>query len=205
MSVNLEQKRRPWTSEEKEVLKSLFIEHSLHSKRSSLPYFRQDENGYNPAQKANEIEKEMDNILDNLRTKFNTIKSRLNLGSQQLNILAQAIISLKNQRIGLLYAASVSIIYSYKRFISQSWNQNELEVIKKTKEISGELLKQVKKDIKNRDIYIDDNDEDKKEEKKEKRIDGISYIDKFIPKIINIRNISPVPQFQDEFKTISKE
>ena len=113
--------------------------------------------------------------------------------------------SLKNQRIGLLYAASVSIIYSYKRFISQSWNQNELEVIKKTKEISGELLKQVKKDIKNRDIYIDDNDEDKKEEKKEKRIDGISYIDKFVPKIINLRNISPVPQFEDEFKTISKE
>jgi hypothetical protein len=65
MSVNLEQKRRPWTLEEKEVLKSLFSEHSLHSKRSSMPYFRQDSDGYNPAQKANEIEKEMDNLLIN--------------------------------------------------------------------------------------------------------------------------------------------
>ena len=65
MSVNLEQKRRPWTLEEKEVLKSLFSEHSLHSKRSSMPYFRQDYDGYNPAQKANEIEKEMDNLLIN--------------------------------------------------------------------------------------------------------------------------------------------
>ena len=65
MSVNLEQKRRPWTSEEKEVLKSLFSEHSLHSKRSSMPYFRQDSDGYNPAQKADELEKEMDNLLIN--------------------------------------------------------------------------------------------------------------------------------------------
>jgi len=111
--------------------------------------------------------------------------------------------TLKNQRIGLIYAAAVSIIYSYKRFISPSWNQNELQVIQKTKEISIELIKQVKKDIKSRDVYIDNNDEDNREDKKEKRIDGIGYIDKFIPKIINQRNISPTPQFQDEMKTIS--
>ena len=47
------------------MLKSLFSEHSLHSKRSSMPYFRQDSDGYNPAQKADELEKEMDNLLIN--------------------------------------------------------------------------------------------------------------------------------------------
>jgi hypothetical protein len=113
--------------------------------------------------------------------------------------------SLKTQRIGLLYASAVAIIYSYKRFMSQSWNQNELQVIQKTKEISNELLKQVKKDIKSRDVYIDDDNEDNNEEPKEKKIDGISYIDKYIPKIQNPKNIQPIPQFQDELKTISNE
>ena len=88
MSVNLEQKRRPWTLEEKEVLKSLFTEHSLYSKRSSMRYFRQDENGYNPAQKANEIEKEMDNILinpDMSDLNFDVVKD----GSETVNGLYQ--------------------------------------------------------------------------------------------------------------------
>ena len=89
--------------------------------------------------------------------------------------------------------------------MSQSWNQNELQVIQKTKEISNELLKQVKKDIKSRDVYIDDENEDNKDEIKEKKIDGISYIDKYIPKIQNPKNIQPIPQFQDELKTISNE
>ena len=33
--------------------------------------------------------------------------------------------SLKTQRLGLIYACSIAIIYSYKRFISTNWNQNE--------------------------------------------------------------------------------
>jgi hypothetical protein len=69
-------------------LKSLFTEHCLHSKRSSLPYFRQDENGYNPAQKANEIEKEMDNILinpDMSDLNFDVVKD----GSETVNGLYQ--------------------------------------------------------------------------------------------------------------------
>ena len=60
--------------------------------------------------------------------------------------------SLKTQRLGLIYACSIAIIYSYKRHISKLWNQNELNVINKTKEIAIELMRQVKKDLKKLDL-----------------------------------------------------
>ena len=105
--------------------------------------------------------------------------------------------SLKNQRIGLLYAASVSIIYSYKRHISKLWNQNELNVIYKTKEIALELMKQVRKDLKKEEPIV-------KSEKQEKKIDGISYIDSYIPYITINNPLSINPIFTNEYKTIQK-
>jgi len=117
--------------------------------------------------------------------------------------------SKKQYRIGLLHACAVSIIYSYKRFISQSWNQNELNVIFKTQEMSNELIMQVKKDIKKRDI-IDmsvtnqitiDEEIDKKDNKN--KIDGIKYLDTYMP-IMKPSNPNSInrPPFQEEMKVI---
>lgn len=105
--------------------------------------------------------------------------------------------SLKSQRLGLIYACSIAIIYSYKRHISKLWNQNELNVIYKTKEISNDLLKQVRKDIKKEE-------KEPVEKKEDKKIDGISYIDTYIPHIIQNKLSNTTPIFMDEYKTIEK-
>jgi len=77
--------------------------------------------------------------------------------------------TLKTQRLGLIFAASIAIVYSFKRHISIDWTQNEINVIYKTKEISIDLMKQVRTDLKVRDIDIPENKEPKKEKNK---IDG---------------------------------
>ena len=105
--------------------------------------------------------------------------------------------SLKTQRLGLIYACSIAIIYSYKRHISKLWNQNELNVIYKTKEIALELMKQVRKDLKKEEPIV-------KSEKQEKKIDGISYIDSYIPYITINNPLSINPIFTNEYKTIQK-
>jgi len=114
--------------------------------------------------------------------------------------------SKKQSRIGLLYACAISIIYTYKRFISQNWNQNELNVIHKTQEIASELISQVRKDINKRDIIdneIDNNfidDEDKKEIRN--KIDGIKYLNTYIP-IMKPQGLTPNSRpFQEELKLI---
>ena len=112
--------------------------------------------------------------------------------------------SLKSQRIGLLYGCAVSIIHSYKKSIANLWNQCELNVIYKTKEISLELLKQVKEELKSKKIIVDIPIE--KENKEKSKIDGINYLDTFIPKIdknINNELYIPLPiRFEEELKTI---
>ena len=105
--------------------------------------------------------------------------------------------TLKTQRLGLIYACSIAIIYSYKRHISKLWNQNELNVIYKTKEISTELLKQVRKDLKKEE-------KEPIEKKEDKKIDGISYIDTYIPHITQNKLLTTNPIFYDEYKTIEK-
>lgn len=106
--------------------------------------------------------------------------------------------SLKSQRIGLIYACSIAIIYSYKRHISNSWNQNELNVIYKTKEISLDLIQQVKNEIKHKDIHIE------KPLKEKKALDGITYLDTYIPRATLNKN-NDIPVFQDELRYITNE
>lgn len=106
--------------------------------------------------------------------------------------------SLKSQRIGLIYACSIAIIYSYKRHISNSWNQNELNVIYKTKEISLDLIKQVKSEIKQKDIHVE------KPLKEKKTLDGITYLDTYVPRA-TLNKIDDMPVFQDELRYITNE
>ncbi len=100
--------------------------------------------------------------------------------------------SLKTQRLGLIFACSIAIIYSYKRNISKLWNQNEMNVIYKTKEIAIELMKQVKKDLKK----LTPEEPKVKEERQEKKIDGLNYLDSYIPHMNKNTNINTYPIFR---------
>jgi hypothetical protein len=112
----------------------------------------------------------------------------------------------KKNRIGLIYGCCVSIIYSYKKFISTNWNQKELNVINKTKEISNDLIKQVRNDLKSKNLLPE-------KEKKEININDeqinlnnlqrLSIFENFIPKkelTTDTNNEKPV--YEDEFKYI---
>lgn len=90
--------------------------------------------------------------------------------------------SLKSQRIGLIYACSIAVIYSYKRHISKSWNQSELNVIQKTNEIALDMLKTVRKDLKNKNLLIEP---EKPEKEVKTKPNGLDYFNRFTPKINN--------------------
>ena len=111
--------------------------------------------------------------------------------------------SLKPQRIGLIYACAIAIIYSHKKNIAFDWNQNELNVIYKTKEISNELLKQVRAEIK---LKNDDIIEDETEKPKNKKdLDGITYLNNYVPRIQtknNLLDTIPQPVFEEEYKVV---
>jgi len=112
----------------------------------------------------------------------------------------------KKNRIGLIYGCCVAIIFSYKRFISTNWNQNELNVINKTKEISNDLIKQVKSDLKSKNLLCE-------KEKKEINVNQndnnnnlrrLSIFENFIPKKdINNDILKEEKQiYQEELKVI---
>jgi len=123
--------------------------------------------------------------------------------------------SLKAQRVGLIYGCAVAIIFSYKKSSSNSWNQNELNVIHKTKEISLEMIKQVREDLKSKNLLPEPSVKEKKEkfrddeEKTNKsKLDGINFLTSFIPKVeVDDKNndtyrIPPIV-FEEELKTIT--
>ena len=110
--------------------------------------------------------------------------------------------SLKPQRIGLIYACAIAIIYSHKKGIAFDWNQNELNVIYKTKEISNELLKQVRSEIKVKNNDIIEEDE---KPKNKKDLDGITYLNNYVPRIQkknNLMDTIPTPIFEEEYKVV---
>lgn len=109
--------------------------------------------------------------------------------------------TLKNQRLGLIYAAAISIIFTFKRHISKSWSQEEMNVMYKTKEIAGDMMKLVRKELKGKNIQIPE-DEEKKKEKD--RIDGIEYMNTFVPKVVDRKDLLNPTPFFDEYKTIEK-
>ena len=75
-----------------------------------------------------------------------------------------------------------------------------MNVIYKTKEIAIELMKQVKKDLKK----LTPEEPKVKEERQEKKIDGLNYLDSYIPHMNKNTTINTYPIFMDEYKTIEK-
>ena len=107
--------------------------------------------------------------------------------------------TIKNQRIGLIHACAVAIIYSYKRDIASSWTSNEIIIITKIKDISMNLFSQIKKEI-----VIDDDKPIIEKEKVKPKIDGLTYLYDYIPKMSSIINTDNNEIFEDEYKTIIK-
>lgn len=114
--------------------------------------------------------------------------------------------TLKNQRIGLIFGCCISIVYSYKKNISKNWNQNELNVIYKTKEIAIDLIKEVRNELKEKKLLVEPEKEIKENSKtnNKNKIDGINYLNSYIPKYQNNTN-NILPIYEDEYKTISNE
>ena len=110
----------------------------------------------------------------------------------------------KKNKIGLIFGCVVAIIYSYKRFISTNWNQHELNVINKTKEISNDLINQVKKELKSKNIL---HEEPKKElnTKLETNINNnerLSIFENFIPKKQLYNDNEEKQSYEEELKYI---
>lgn len=80
----------------------------------------------------------------------------------------------KNNKIGLLYGASIVMIYLKKKNIARMWNNKELDVIKKIDELSIELFNDIKKNlIKSNEIISN------KPQKSSNS--GVDYLCTFIP------------------------
>jgi len=108
----------------------------------------------------------------------------------------------KKSRIGLIYGCAVAIIYSYKKFISTNWNQNELTVINKTKEISNDLIKQVKNDLKSKNLFEEKEIIINQEETTLNNLQRLSILDSFIPKKDINTIVEDKYSYQEELKII---
>jgi len=108
----------------------------------------------------------------------------------------------KKGRIGLIYGCAVAIVYSYKKFISTNWNQNELTVINKTKEISNDLIKQVKNDLKSKNLLEEKEIIINQEETTLNNLQRLSILDSFIPKKDVNTIVEDKYSYQEELKII---
>ena len=76
----------------------------------------------------------------------------------------------KIHRVGLLWAAGITMVYIKKRDIARNWNHKEINVIKKINELSMDLYQDIKRKlVQDGDIEID-------VQPKQKRVDGLEYI-----------------------------
>jgi hypothetical protein len=110
--------------------------------------------------------------------------------------------TIRNQRTSLVHSCAIAIIYNYKKNIISSWNCNENLIIDKIGDVAINIFLQVKKEL----GICEEQPETKKEnENHENKIDGLSYIYDYIPKISNINNFDNSFIFEDEYKTIIKQ
>jgi hypothetical protein len=111
--------------------------------------------------------------------------------------------TIRNQRTSLVHACAVAIIYNYKKSFYSSWNCSENLIIDKIGDVAINLFMQVKKEV---GVEEEKTTETKKEfEHQEHKMDGLTYIFDYIPKMSNIINSGNTFIFEDEYKTIIKQ
>ena len=106
--------------------------------------------------------------------------------------------TIRNQRICLIHACAIAIIYNYKKNIASSWNCDEKLMIHKIQELAINLFIQVKSEL-----GVIDEKKPTNEKKPENKIDGLTYISDYTPKMTNIIDNTHFI-FEDELKTIIK-
>jgi hypothetical protein len=110
--------------------------------------------------------------------------------------------TIKNQRSGLIFACSVAVIYSYKKNVASSWNDSEKTILNKINDIALMLFKQIKKEYLETNVIIN---EPEITEPSKNKIDGLTYLFDYIPKISSIEPCRyNNTTFEDELKTITK-
>jgi hypothetical protein len=87
---------------------------------------------------------------------------------------------MKLDRLGLLWGASITLIYNMKKDIARVWNKDEAILIRKINDISMDMYKYIKKDI-NKNLNIDDEDENIY--KKPNSLDGLEILRNYVPVI----------------------
>lgn len=108
--------------------------------------------------------------------------------------------TIRNQRICLIHACAIAIIHNYKKNVASSWNCDEKLIIHKIQEISINLFIQVKNEL---GIVEEKKPTNKTDNKPQNKVDGLTYLFDYIPKISNIIDNNHFI-FEDELKTIIK-
>lgn len=73
----------------------------------------------------------------------------------------------KNERVGLLWGAAITMVYILKKDIARDWNKKELQLIIKIEEVSLQLFKDIKREL---------IDSSTIQNVKKVRADGLDYI-----------------------------
>jgi hypothetical protein len=81
----------------------------------------------------------------------------------------------KNNRVGILWATAIIMVYLHKKDVARNWNDSEIKAIKKIDEVSLALYNDIKRElIKNHEI-------EEQRVQKTSTLDGIDYIASFRP------------------------
>lgn len=103
---------------------------------------------------------------------------------------------IKSDRIGILYGAAISTVYLTKKDIARNWNDSELKVIQKIKEVSLDLYNDIKRNL------ISSGEIAEEKPFKINNINGIDFIINFKPNITKIINSDSNLNQTDETKYI---
>lgn len=101
-------------------------------------------------------------------TEMNNIYQLFNFGYSK---------KIKNNRIGLLWAGAIVMVYIKKKNVARMWTQNEIKVIKKIEELSLVLYNDIKKEL------IKNNEIEEEVVIKTCAVDGLDYITSLRPKV----------------------
>ena len=89
---------------------------------------------------------------------------------------------MKQDRLGLLWGASITLIYNLKKDIARVWNNSEGILIRKINDISMDMYKYIKKEI-NKDLNNNVNNQGNEEVYKNKSnyLDGLDILINYVP------------------------
>lgn len=104
----------------------------------------------------------------------------------------------KQQRIGLLWATGLVMVYLCKKDVARNWNTKEKMIISKIEEVHMQLYK----DIKNESISQNDNQTHNNQSHHNTVKHGIDYIQSYRPTIQNEKEMIPHEEIKQEIRKV---